>query len=43
MVDVAIETEAFEERDPARPYGLLTADTADCSCPEFCERDHETE
>ena len=31
---------------PARPRTdaepvLCTADTAECTCPEFCERDHD--
>ena len=43
MVDVAIEIELVEERDPARPYGLLAADIAECACPDFCERDHDNE
>ena len=27
------------KREWARP----TADTAECTCPDFCERDHETD
>jgi hypothetical protein len=26
-----------------RPDLLSTAETAECTCPEFCERDHETD
>lgn len=24
-------------------YVLCTAETAECTCPEFCERDHEND
>ncbi len=27
----------------SRPAVLSTAETADCTCPEFCERDHDAE
>lgn len=27
----------------ARPVVLTTAETAECTCPEFCERDHDAE
>jgi hypothetical protein len=26
-----------------RPDSLTTAETAECTCPEFCERDHEND
>jgi hypothetical protein len=26
-----------------RDYVLSAAEQAECSCPEFCERDHETD
>ena len=31
-----------EERR-AKPGALTTAETAECTCPEFCERDHDTD
>ena len=27
----------------SEPTLLMTANTADCSCPDFCERDHSNE
>jgi hypothetical protein len=27
--------------DPRETYVQCTADTAECTCPEFCERDHD--
>jgi hypothetical protein len=29
-------------REP-RPEPVCTADTAECTCPDFCERDHEND
>ena len=29
----------FEAAEPV----LCTADVAECTCPDFCERDHETD
>jgi hypothetical protein len=26
---------------PDEPSDLSTAETADCQCPDFCERDHD--
>ena len=31
-----------EERR-AKPGAPTTAETAECTCPEFCERDHDTD
>jgi len=29
---------------PGQPEGAVsTADLAECTCPEFCERDHDNE
>lgn len=28
---------------PALPLHLSTAELAECTCPEFCERDHDTD
>jgi hypothetical protein len=30
-------------RVASTPKGLTTAETAECTCPEFCERDHANE
>jgi hypothetical protein len=27
--------------DPRESYVRCTAETAECTCPEFCERDHD--
>jgi len=27
--------------DPRETYVQCTAETAECTCPEFCERDHD--
>ena len=27
--------------EPRENYVLCTAETAKCTCPEFCERDHD--
>jgi hypothetical protein len=32
---------ADEERPPASIVVLSTAELAECTCPEFCERDHD--
>ena len=39
MSETLIRTE--EERDERSD--LSTAELADCTCPEFCERDHDNE
>ena len=28
-------------REPHENYVQCTAETAECTCPEFCERDHD--
>jgi hypothetical protein len=28
-------------QEPSESYVQCTADTAECTCPEFCERDHD--
>jgi hypothetical protein len=28
-------------REPRENYVQCTAETAECACPEFCERDHD--
>lgn len=32
-----------EQRAAKRGKALTTAETAECTCPDFCERDHETD
>ena len=32
---------ALQER--IEPDGVPTAETAECCCPDFCERDHDNE
>jgi hypothetical protein len=34
---------AGDEAAPAPSYVLSTAETAPCTCPDFCERDHDNE
>lgn len=44
-------TPIFGKRTAARPApardgddpALTTAETAECTCPDFCERDHDNE
>ncbi len=37
MADVTLEATIDEATDEARPV----CETAECTCPDFCERDHE--
>jgi hypothetical protein len=39
---VTIVSEPLRTQDDAREL-LSTAETAECNCPEFCERDHDTD
>lgn len=32
-----------DELDEAEPETLASAELAECTCPEFCERDHGNE
>lgn len=34
---------APEQRAAKRGKALTTAETAECTCPDFCERDHDTD
>ena len=47
MIDLGSETDVgpFEEPDvhEATIVVLTTAELAECSCPEFCERDHDVD
>ncbi len=35
--------EKFEEAELLDPEDPPIAELADCTCPEFCERDHDTD
>jgi hypothetical protein len=35
--------ERFEEEELLEPEDPPIAELADCTCPEFCERDHDNE
>jgi hypothetical protein len=37
-----VELLAFDDREPAHPTPIAAAD-AGCTCPEFCERDHDVD
>ena len=36
-------TFADAEDRSAKPEALTTAELAECTCPDFCERDHDTD
>ena len=40
MSAAPVTTEETAERI-SEPSELSTAETADCECPDFCERDHD--
>jgi len=43
---MAIVSEPLYALEPPGPDGteiLCTAETAECTCPDFCERDHDTD
>jgi hypothetical protein len=33
----------FDEEEPLEPEDPPRAELAECTCPEFCERDHDNE
>lgn len=41
MTETLIRTETDDERDEREEP--CTAELAECTCPEFCERDHDNE
>ena len=43
MTPVTIETKERRETSAAAPVVLTTAELAECTCPEFCERDHDVD
>jgi len=42
MTPVTIETTELRDT-PAAPVVLTTAELSECTCPEFCERDHDVD
>ena len=43
---MAIVSEPLYASEPPSPESsdlLCTAETAECTCPDFCERDHDTD
>jgi hypothetical protein len=38
-----IELDEDEREEPGEPQALASAELAECTCPEFCERDHGNE
>jgi hypothetical protein len=44
MTETIIRTEErLDDRELLDPEDPPTAELAECTCPEFCERDHENE
>jgi hypothetical protein len=44
MSAVSEPLEPLEADAAAAPHGAgCTAEVAECTCPEFCERDHDTD
>jgi hypothetical protein len=42
LVEAPRVAENEREREPEEPC-LSTAEVAECTCPDFCERDHDTD
>jgi hypothetical protein len=43
MTPVTVETKELRELQTAAPVVLTTAELSECTCPEFCERDHDVD
>jgi hypothetical protein len=43
LVDVSNVIDAELEERRVEPAAPTTAELAECTCPEFCERDHDTD
>jgi len=43
MTPVTIETKERRDTPVGAPVVLTTAELAECTCPEFCERDHDVD
>lgn len=39
----SIATDVEPDETDVAPGGPTTAELAECTCPEFCERDHDTD
>jgi hypothetical protein len=42
MTETIVRTEERQD-DVADPDAPCTAEVAECTCPDFCERDHDNE
>jgi hypothetical protein len=40
---LAPPSSTFESEEPGPVIVLTTAELAECTCPEFCERDHDVD
>jgi len=46
LLTALLEPESASQRvpgPPPAPSAIPTADLAECTCPDFCERDHDNE
>lgn len=43
MTDVLAVLDEAGVAQEIPPYVLSSAEMAECTCPEFCERDHDTD
>ena len=43
LLDDLLEHEPVAASRAPETDGLCTAEVAECTCPEFCERDHDNE
>jgi hypothetical protein len=43
MSETIVRTEEREDEALADLDALCTAELAECTCPDFCERDHDNE
>ena len=42
-MDAELTASLVVERPPQPENAVPTADLAECTCPDFCERDHDNE
>jgi hypothetical protein len=42
-VEVRPQNESVNEYEARRETTLTTAELSECTCPEFCERDHDVD
>ena len=43
LADVSTVIDAEGDERLVEPAALTTAELAECTCPDFCERDHDTD